>query len=673
MAYKQLQKTLGPILYNYFEKNRGKYERYTDDVNTLVEKLIEGMAAENEKKEPLKVAKRQVVPQSKEVSLEEKIEKHLGAELYEYYCNHREVYAEYTSNLSLLHANIFKDMIEKREFPVKERKPYHYEIERKCIKWLNQKYGQGHTFDNFRKIFKDILKNYRFKSDEYYEQCDRIVKNNMEFDSQNESTVEKNVTKVIIPKRDDKYDYKIETERSYGGYTRINYIVTKNRRESLLFFDSKSNTKENFIAMVENSSKETFDEFCKKYYPYLFGLKKFSKDFKRQCLAIILENEHQAKLDAYAPPVYSEAKLESIRNFLRYDLHYTPQNRAININRFVVIKHIDNKSIPFVRIDGMLTMAPSEHTVEEECRIWAEENLGKESTFKAFCDYFCIELSQYEEHSSKWWLVCHLLCLGVKTNNKLAELQPKTTPTNSVITIEEPINIDNQVTFIQKRGRSVISLKVGDETIVPISDSAIKDMCDKYALQHFGIGHDFRDFCYHFSTELSVYRKWCDEWKLVCQALCKFATTDKNGVTVGENPVIYDYDENIGVDYIINNSYYKNIFKTLPKKYQEKICGKYFLMFFYAIGVSVFWIPIAFVLKYPIYWIVCYASVLFNFILLLFSDHNPEIYRCITDDVDVFGTWIFFIVLVIGWIIFLSCINFKLSRFFYCLFVVFKK
>lgn len=100
----------------------------------------------------------------------------LSPELYSYYKDNRSRYKKYASDLSVLQSKLFKDMVDNGEFPG-YKKTYHYEVEEKCIKWMNERYGGKHTFDDFRKIFKDILRNYIFKSDEYYDKCENIICN----------------------------------------------------------------------------------------------------------------------------------------------------------------------------------------------------------------------------------------------------------------------------------------------------------------------------------------------------------------------------------------------------------------------------------------------------------------------------------------------------------------
>ena len=101
----------------------------------------------------------------------------LSPELYEYYKNHRNKYKRFASDLTLLQAKLFKGMVDDKVFPTtKKRHGWEYECD--CTTWLNGATSKITTFSDFRKLYKNRLKNYKFKSPEYYAECERIVSEN---------------------------------------------------------------------------------------------------------------------------------------------------------------------------------------------------------------------------------------------------------------------------------------------------------------------------------------------------------------------------------------------------------------------------------------------------------------------------------------------------------------
>lgn len=105
----------------------------------------------------------------------------LSPELYEYYKNHRNKYKRFASDLTLLQAKLFKGMVDDKTFhAIKKRHGWEYECD--CTTWLNDITSKINTFSDFRKIFKNRLKNFKFKSPEYYAECEKIVaENDVEF------------------------------------------------------------------------------------------------------------------------------------------------------------------------------------------------------------------------------------------------------------------------------------------------------------------------------------------------------------------------------------------------------------------------------------------------------------------------------------------------------------
>ena len=245
----------------------------------------------------------------------------LAPELYEYYKNHRSKYKRFTSDLTLLQAKLFKDMVDNKVFPAAKKK-HGWEYECDCTTWLNSVTSKITTFNDFRKLYKNRLKDYKFKSPEYYAECERIVaENDVEFvkasmraqsmrnyvarnynapmpSQENVQIVKKEKQDItssisgypgILP-HDDKYDYRIEEEKSYGGYTTIPYIVTKHCKEnvySLQNWDCES--------VITNNLHITWEEFWRKYNDYIAGMNANSLNFKYQCYAIYLEEQYRIK------------------------------------------------------------------------------------------------------------------------------------------------------------------------------------------------------------------------------------------------------------------------------------------------------------------------------------------------------------------------------------------
>lgn len=103
----------------------------------------------------------------------------LQPELYEYYKCHRGKYKRFASNIALLQAKLFKDMADNGVFP---KKKYGWEYECDCTVWLNDITLKINTFSDFHKLYKNRLKAFKFKSPEYYEECEKIVaENDVEF------------------------------------------------------------------------------------------------------------------------------------------------------------------------------------------------------------------------------------------------------------------------------------------------------------------------------------------------------------------------------------------------------------------------------------------------------------------------------------------------------------
>lgn len=103
----------------------------------------------------------------------------LQPELYEYYKSHRDKYQRFASDIALLQAKLFKDMVDNGVLP---KKKHGWEYECDCTVWLNDITLKINTFSDFHKLYKNRLKAFKFKSPEYYAECEKIVaENDVEF------------------------------------------------------------------------------------------------------------------------------------------------------------------------------------------------------------------------------------------------------------------------------------------------------------------------------------------------------------------------------------------------------------------------------------------------------------------------------------------------------------
>lgn len=97
----------------------------------------------------------------------------------------------------------------------------------------------------------------------------------------------------------------------------------------------------------------------------------------------------------------------------------------INIDTDIIYKRMDNREIPFLKIDGVLRMPLPFYEVLNMCDKFAKSHFGKGYDFNDFLGYFRVELSLYNICSDKWCLVCQLICaeycnvVNFKTNYTL--------------------------------------------------------------------------------------------------------------------------------------------------------------------------------------------------------------------------------------------------------------
>lgn len=247
----------------------------------------------------------------------------LSPEFYDYYKKNQVKYQKFVSDPVMLQAQLFKDMVDEGVFPSKKHK-HNWEYECDCTVWLSNVLNKICTFDEFRKLYRDRLKKYKFKSPEYYAECERIVaEHDVEYVRKNmraksmrnyvarnypvptpltkENTqITKSAKQTIISSsifeqpwiqpHNSKYEYNIEEEKSYAGYDIIPYIVTKHCRECVYDIG-----KRDIRNIIESSLHITWKDFLGIYNDYIAGMDALSLDFKYQCYAIVLEKQYEQK------------------------------------------------------------------------------------------------------------------------------------------------------------------------------------------------------------------------------------------------------------------------------------------------------------------------------------------------------------------------------------------
>lgn len=217
----------------------------------------------------------------------------LEPQFYEYYKNNRSKYQRYSQDLSTLRLRLFHDMVENGSFKSERKKKFDPFVERKCSVWLSEITGETKNFDDFRKSFRNILKNYKYKSEKYYRACEEIVNENCFFLIQEDKPLSQNTEQV--------------------------------KNKSTLFND-------------------------------------------------------------------------------------TPNRHPINIDNDIVYRRMDNREIPFIRINGFSKIAPNNEVICEKCGNYMKAKFGEEFGFDDFCEYFDIELSLYKKWSERWKLSCLKIC-----------------------------------------------------------------------------------------------------------------------------------------------------------------------------------------------------------------------------------------------------------------------
>lgn len=324
-------------------------------------------------------------------------------ELLEYYHKNEDRFKKYSYDIDLLKAKLFEGMLKDGCFPKRQPKNKRdLTTEYECTQWLSRAAGEQMTFGDFRKMFKSRLKKCELWSEEFYGVCKDIISERQNFLNCREhyKLINNNSNKIEKNNLQEKYDFIVEQEPSYNGYSTINYLVTKNTKTNLVNFDSMNNDlMESYFTEESNSS---FDDFYKKYKRYLYKYPYMSKDFWRKCLAIIKENEFEVTARKFNAELFNKKVKELISN--------KANSSPININNDIIYKRMDSREIPFLRVGGVLKMPPSKETLCKDCEHYMKQRFGEDFDIDIFCEYFNVELSLYKKWSDRWKLVCLRIC-----------------------------------------------------------------------------------------------------------------------------------------------------------------------------------------------------------------------------------------------------------------------
>ena len=256
----------------------------------------------------------------------------LQPELYEYYKNHRSKYQRFASDIVLLQAKLFKDMVDSGAFT---KKKHGWEYECDCTVWLNDITLKINTFSDFHKLYKNRLKAFKFKSPEYYAECEKIVaENDVEFvrNAMRAKSIRNYVARnysapmpqegncndrIVLESGSNtkqlkqfkrangkitnedramfgRFDYELKKEWNYYKKKNVEYLITQNNK----------NDTSAWINSVLSSNLEDFcrvayeiplSAICERYSDYLDSLPKDSKEFKLKVITIMIEDEENIK------------------------------------------------------------------------------------------------------------------------------------------------------------------------------------------------------------------------------------------------------------------------------------------------------------------------------------------------------------------------------------------
>ena len=263
----------------------------------------------------------------------------LQPELYEYYKSHRGKYQRFASDIALLQAKLFKDMVDNGVLP---KKKHGWEYECDCTVWLNDITLKINTFSDFHKLYKNRLKAFKFKSPEYYAECEKIVaENDVEFvrnamraksirnyvarnysapmpqeencnervvlESEGNTKQLKQFKKANGQKTNEdramfgQFDYELKKEWNYYKKKNVEYLITQNNKNdtSVWINSVLSSNLEDFCRVAY---KIPLSAICERYSDYLDSLPKDSKEFKLKVITIMIEDEENIKQLRFAYP-----------------------------------------------------------------------------------------------------------------------------------------------------------------------------------------------------------------------------------------------------------------------------------------------------------------------------------------------------------------------------------
>ena len=263
----------------------------------------------------------------------------LQPELYEYYKSHRGKYQRFASDIALLQAKLFKDMVDNGVLP---KKKHGWEYECDCTVWLNDITLKINTFSDFHKLYKNRLKAFKFKSPEYYAECEKIVaENDVEFvrnamraksirnyvarnysapmpqeencnervvlESEGNTKQLKQFKKANGEKTNEdramfgQFDYELKKEWNYYKKKNVEYLITQNNKNdtSVWINSVLSSNLEDFCRVAY---KIPLSAICERYSDYLDSLPKDSKEFKLKVITIMIEDEENIKQLRFAYP-----------------------------------------------------------------------------------------------------------------------------------------------------------------------------------------------------------------------------------------------------------------------------------------------------------------------------------------------------------------------------------
>lgn len=224
----------------------------------------------------------------------------------------------------------------------------------------------------------------------------------------------------------------------------------------------KSERKKKFDPFVERKCSvwlseitgetKNFDDFRKAFRNILKRYKYKSEKYYKVCEEIVNENNFwliqedeplsQNTKQEKDKPSLQNAQQEKRKTVLFND---TPNRHPINIDNDIVYRRMDNREIPFIRINGFSKMAPNNEVICEKCSNYMKVKFGEEFGFDDFCEYFDIELSSYKKWSNKWKLVCLKIC---DENRIIAQTKTNEIKGDDIVTTQDTSIFESVKSFL---------------------------------------------------------------------------------------------------------------------------------------------------------------------------------------------------------------------------------